>query len=177
MSTTNIFGLTRDTVIICGLAFLSTNSLLPAERVWMQENSEKNRNEYNKQYLEFVGNIQKALSLESEEKAYHLIRCFYRGEIEDREVYDKLELTILKHPRPSSPDADIEELTYFINSRLIKTDFPKAEFKETFGIEYKDKWTVEHTKAIAEIAPQIEEFFLKEINGGTVPEATEGKTD
>lgn len=177
MSITNIFGLTRDTVIICGLAFLSTHSLLPAERVWMQENSEKNRNEYNKKYLEFVGNIQKALTLESEEKAYHLIRCFYRGEIEDREVYDKLELTILKHPRPTSPDADIQELTYFINSRLVKDKFPKAEFKETFGLDYKGEWTLEHTKAIAEISAQIEEFFIKEINGGEVPEPTEGKTN
>jgi hypothetical protein len=173
----NIFNLTRLNVIIAGLTLLSTNSLLPHERIWIQENSEKVRNEYNRKYLEFIVKIQQALGLESEDKAYHLIRCFYRGEIEDRELYDRLELVILKHPRPTSADTDIEELTYLIDSRLVTPEFPKAEFKETFGLEFKDKWTLAHTKAIAEIVPQIEDFFTKEINGGTLPEPVEGKTD
>lgn len=173
----NIFNLTRLNVVIAGLTFLSTNSLLPHERVWMQENSEKARNEYNQKYLEFVGKIQQVLGLESEDKAYHLIRSFYRGEIEDRELYDRLELAILKHPRPVVPETEVEELTYLIDSRLVKSEFPKAEFKETFGLDYKDKWTLAHTKAIAEIVPQIEEFFAKELNGGKLPEPVEGKTD
>ncbi len=181
MSTpTNIFGLTRQRITIAGLLFLSCYSLLPHERIWLQENANKARDEYNKAYLDFIGKIQKELGLQTEDEAYHLVRSYYRGNLEDLKLLDRTDLAIRKNPFPQQPDTDTQELTYFIDSRLIKSEFPKAEFKEAFGLDFKDKWTVEHTKAIAEILPQIEEFYAKETNGGKAPDPAvdgEGKTD
>jgi hypothetical protein len=172
----NIFGLTRSAAVICGITLLMTLSLQPHERVWLQEVAEKADNEYNKNYLTFISDIQKSLKLETEEKAYHLIRSFQRGEIEDTELFDEIDLKLLKHPVPKVPNTYLQRLTYLINSRIIKAEFPKAEFKEAFGLEYKGEWTLEHTKAIAEISSQFDDFFAREINGGVVPEAEEGKT-
>ena len=172
MSSSNIFGLVRIQVVILGLTFLQIDSLSPAERTWLQENSEAKRNEFNKNYLDFVGKVQAKLNLESEEKAYNLVKSYYRGDLEDIELADTIELIALKNPRPRQQDIELEELTFFINSRLVKSEFPKAEFKETFGLEFKSEWTIEHTKAIAEIAPKIDEFFTREANNGKAPEVS-----
>ncbi len=172
----NIFGLTRTIITVLGFAFTQTNSLTPTERIWIQENSEARRIEFNKTYLEFVAKVQQELKLKTEEEAYHLVKAYYRGELESK-VADSIELIAIKNPRPIRPDIELEEITYLIDSRLIKAQFPYKEFEETFGIKYEDTWTTEHTKAISEILPAIEEFFSLEANGGKAVEVvnSEGK--
>jgi hypothetical protein len=160
----SIFGLIREEVTICGLPLLKRQSLTPAERVWLQENSEAARNEWNVSYLAFVDTIKTALKYKTQEEAYHAVKEYFRGTLDTAES-DRIELLSLSNPLKRDRDVDEQELTYLINSRLVKSKFPVDAFKETFDIDFTGEWTIEHTKAIAELHPELTEFFASESEG------------
>ena len=170
---TSIFGLTREEVTISGLPLLKRQSLTPAERVWLQENSEAARNEWNVAYLAFVDTVKDKLKYKYQEEAYHAVKEYFRGTLESLES-DKIELLSLASPLKRDRDVEEQELTYLLNSRLVSTKFPTEEFAEAFGIEYAGTWTIDHTKAIAELHPELTEFFAAESEGKKAP-ATAGK--
>lgn len=168
----NIFGLTRKETIVCGLPLVQRNSLTPAERVWLQENSEAARHEANAAYLEFVDLVKDKFKYKTQEDAYHAVKAYYRGELDAAES-DKIELLSLQKPLKRDRDIDEQELTYLIGSRLIAEKFPTEQFEQCFGIAYTGEWTMVHTKAIAEIHAELIEFFSKESEGKK--EVSEGK--
>jgi phage-related tail protein len=170
----NIFGLTREEVTISGLPLLKRQSLTPAERIWLQENSEAARNEWNVAYLAFVDAVKDKLKYKTQEDAYHAVKEYFRGTLDTVES-DKIELLSLEKPLKRDRDIDQQELTYLLNSRLIAAKFPIAEFSEVFGIEYAGEWTIEHTKAIAELHDELTEFFASESEGKKKPEVGTGK--
>jgi hypothetical protein len=164
VSKTNIFGLLREEVTVAGIPLLKRQSLTPAERVWLQENSEAARNEWNVAYLAFVDAVKDKLKYKTQEEAYHAVKEYFRGTLDAIES-DKIELLSIASPLKRDRDIDEQELTYLLNSRIIKDKFPAAEFSEAFGIEYANTWTIDHTKAIAEIHPELNEFFASESEG------------
>lgn len=172
----NIFGLTREEKIVAGLPLFSKQSFTPQERVWFQENGEKLRNEFNEQLMEFVSKVKDRLKYKTQEEAYHAVQEYRRGSLET-ELYDKIDFIHLEDPLKRDTDVDELELTYFLNSRIIKDKFPKDEFRDVFGLEYDGTWTIEHTKAVIEIQSELTEFFSSEASGKKKPEesATTGK--
>ena len=165
----SIFGLIREEVTICGLPLLKRQSLTPSERVWLQENSEAARNEWNVAYLAFVDTVKTTLKYKTQEEAYHAVKEYFRGTL-DTEESDRIELLSLASPLKRDRDVDEQELTYLMNSRLVKSKFPVEAFKETFDIDFVDEWTIEHTKAVAELHPELTEFFASESEGKKVKE-------
>jgi hypothetical protein len=173
MSKINIFGLVREEVTIAGLPLFKRQSLTPQERVWLQENSEAARNEYNVRYLAFVDVVKDKLKYKTQEAAYHAVKQYFRGTLES-EQSDTIELLSLEKPLKRDRDVDEEELTFLLNSRIIKDKFPIAEFEESFGITYANNWTIEHTKAIEELHAELMEFFSRESEGKK--DSAEGKS-
>jgi hypothetical protein len=169
-----IFGLTREEVTIAGLPMQKRLSLKPVERVWFQENSEASRNEWNESYLAFADAVKDKLKYKTQEEAYHAVKEYYRGTL-DAELSDKIELLSLSKPLKRDKDIDELELTFFINSRLVKDKFPKEEFLEAFGLAFVDEWTIEHTRATAEIHDELQEFFASEAAGKVKTDTAAGK--
>jgi hypothetical protein len=162
---TNIFGLTKTISTVAGIPLIKMNSLTPHERIWLQENTEAGQNEFNITYYEFIKLIQKEAKLKDDVEAYEKIKAYYDGTSQDSRVDAIIELASIKDPSkaPKRKDLGTEQTTFLLNARILKEKFPKDEFLETFGIKYDDTWTIEHTKAIAQILPQINEFFEAEM--------------
>jgi hypothetical protein len=161
---TNIFGLVREEVVICGIPLYKRQSLSPKERIWLQENSEAERNEWNIAYLAFVNNVKDALELSSEEEAYHAVKEYDRGVL-DSVSADRIELLNLRNPMKTNADVEEAEFTFMMNSRIIPDKFPVVEFDKEFGLTYDGEWTKEFTKATGEIHTKLVEFFSKESSG------------
>lgn len=160
----NIFGLTREEKTIAGIPLLGKQSLTPQERTWFQENGEALRVEFNEQLMAFVKLVKDRLKYKTEEDAFHAVQEYRRGALET-ELYDKIDFIHLEKPLKRDKDVDELELTYFMNSRIIKDKFPADDFKEVFGIEYAGEWTIEHTRAVLEIQTELTEFFSSEAAG------------
>jgi hypothetical protein len=160
----NIFGLIREEITVCGIPLLKRQSLTPAERVWLQENSEAARNEWNVSYLAFVDAVKDKFKYKSQEDAYHAVKEYFRGTL-DTVDSDRIELLSLEKPLKSDKNIEEAELTFMMNSRIVAKKFPTVDFEETFGLIYTGEWTEEFTKATAEIHPGLVEFFAKESAG------------
>jgi hypothetical protein len=164
MSSAKIFGLVRDIVTIAGISFNKKNSLTAAERTWLQENTEAEEQKFNAGYYAFVGLVQADCKLKSEAEAYHLVKSYFRGDLADKAMADRIELLSMRNPLPNRANIRLDQLTYLIDSRIVKTEFPREAFLETFGLAYDGVWTLEHTKAAEEIIDTIEEFLEGEAN-------------
>lgn len=164
MSSAQIFGLVRETVTIAGIPLSKKNSLTSAERIWLQENTEAEEQKFNVGYYDFVGKVKQELSLKDEAEAYHVVKDYYRSALEDKAQSDRVELLSLRNPLPSRANVRLDQLTYLINSRIVKEQFPSQAFFEAFGIAYLNEWTIEHTKAAEEIIDKLEEFVEGEAN-------------
>ena len=164
MTPAQIFGLVRETVTIAGIPLNKKNSLTAAERIWLQENTEAEEQKFNTGYYAFVQLIQKEFKIETESQAYHDAKAYNRGTLEDKCYADKIELIALRNPLPSRASVRYDQLTYLINSRIVKEQFPTNEFFEAFDVAYVGEWTIEHTKAAEEIIDKLEEFLEGEAN-------------
>ena len=164
MTSAQIFGLVRETVTIAGIPLSKKNSLTAAERIWLQENTEAEEQKFNTGYYAFVQLVQKEFKIETESEAYHVVKDYHRGTLEDKSDADKIELIALRNPLPSRANVRYDQLTYLINSRIVKEQFPINEFFEAFEITYEGEWTSEHTKAAEEIIDKLEEFLEGEAN-------------
>jgi hypothetical protein len=169
----SLFGVVREEVVICGVPLFKRQSLSPKERVWLQENSEAARNEWNIAYLAFVDNVKETLGLAGQEEAYHAVKEYDRGVL-DSVSSDRIELLSLKSPMKTNRDVEEAELTFMMDSRIVKEKFPTVEFETEFGLIYAGEWTEEFTKATVEIHPKLIEFFSKE-STGEKDEPTTGK--
>jgi len=175
MSSAQIFGLVREVVTIAGIPLYKKNSLTPAERIWLQENTEAEEQKFNVGYYDFVGKVQAELDLKTEADAYHIVKSYYRGTLDDKARSDRIELLSLRNPLPSRANVRLEQLTYLLNSRIVKEQFPSQPFFEAFGIAYLNQWTIEHTKAAEEIIEKLEEFLEGEANKTNIKSGEEGK--
>lgn len=164
MSKSNIFGLLREETVVAGIPLIKRQSLTPRERVWLQENTEAARNEWNIAYLGFVDTVKDKLKYKSQDEAYHAVKEYFRGTLEAVQS-DKIELLSIAHPLKREKDINEQELTFLLDSRIVKDTFPTIEFNETFGLEYAGTWTIEHTRATVEIHDLLNSFLASESEG------------
>lgn len=179
MSSAQIFGLIRQKITIAGIPLIKCNSLTPAERIWLQENTTTEEAKFNEGYLAFVSLVQKSFGLADDFAAYDLVKSYYRGTLEDTAQANKIELLAMKNPLPTRTNVRIEQMTYLMNSRIVKAEFPIAAFAEVFGLTYAGAWTIDFMKSIEEIQDKFEAFFDGEAdksNGESEPEKKEDPT-
>ena len=162
MSSAQIFGLIRQKVTIAGIPLVKCNSLTPAERIWLQENTTAEEAKFNEGYLAYVSLVQKSFELADDFAAYDLVKSYYRGNLEDTIQSNRIELLAMKNPLPTRTNVRIEQMTYLMHSRIVKAEFPIAAFAEVFGLTYAGEWTIEFMRAIEEVQDKFEAFFDKE---------------
>lgn len=179
MSSAQIFGLIRQKITLAGIPLIKCNSLTPSERIWLQENTTAEEAKFNEGYLEFVSLVQRSFALADDFAAYDLVKSYYRGTLEDTTKSNRIELLAMKNPLPTRANVRIEQMTYLMNSRIVKAEFPIVPFAEVFGLTYAGEWTIEFMKAIEEIQDKFEAFFDKEAdksNNEPEPEKKEEPT-
>lgn len=162
MSSAQIFGLIREKITIAGIPLIKCNSLTPSERIWLQENTTAEEAKFNEGYLLFVSLVQQSFELADDFAAYDLVKSYYRGTLEDASQSNRIELLAMKNPLPTRANVRIEQMTYLMNSRIIKAEFPIVAFAEVFGLTYGGVWTLDFMKAIEEIQDKFEAFFDRE---------------
>lgn len=162
MSSAQIFGLIRQKITLAGIPLIKCNSLTPSERIWLQENTTAEEAKFNEGYLEFVSLVQKSFALADDFAAYDLVKSYYRGTLEETAQANRIELLAMKNPLPTRANVRIDQMTYLMNSRIIKAEFPIVAFSEVFGLTYAGEWTIEFMKAIEEIQDKFEAFFDRE---------------
>jgi hypothetical protein len=160
-------------VFVATLPLMSYKSMLPIERVWIQENTAAQSAEFRVERLALIDRIAKECKIKTKVEAFQELSSYEMGytNAANSLVAAFVELEGLLNPKlPPKEDPDLLRLTYLIDSRLVKAEIP-AEFIQKYKLDWAGVWTYAHTIAASEAIPEIARFLGAESNGGIPQQA------
>lgn len=167
-------------VTICGLPLETIGSWSPVEQVYYGNDYTKDQIEADEKKYALVKKVAKEFKPLSEIQALKLINVHETAAgLEDAKdlltqdewdtpSYADVAAFIERNTEPPklrSLEKEMENITFFINRRLVWSLLDREAFKEAFGLGFEsNEWTVAHSIVFERFIPQIETFRVNEAN-------------
>jgi hypothetical protein len=153
------------------LPLISYGCFTPQERIFITKQQAETQAIIDGLTMKLIQSIEQKLNCDQLE-AMAIIQAVDRQQSLEKREAAAFELAQIENRQPPR-NIILEQHTYWLNARLEREAFDAAAFEKKYGVKFTGEWTIEHTMAITDLQPAVDEFIFSESNNKKIADEAE----